>query len=171
VTNTQRQPQALRNLVRVHGRTLSSVLVLRGTAAGRDQVARVFHAASGHPAALFHRVDCASDETLLDSLFRALLSDAESSLPSPEDERTLFLDVVEALTNSSQRLLLLVIERLAEMAPCGERRPIGRLIAGCHEDLQEEVDAGRFLPELYDAINKIRVDLGRIGEQPDRAAP
>jgi DNA-binding NtrC family response regulator len=169
VTIAQRGPRSLRHLARVHGRSLSSVLVLRGTTAGRDQVAREFHAAGAHPAAPFQRLDCAADETVLNPVLRSLLSDAESSRPSPEDQRrTLFLDAVEALTKNSQRLLLLVIDRLAEVAPWGGSRPIGRLIAGSQTELEKEVDAGRFLPELYDAVNKVRVDLGHEPAPPER---
>jgi len=78
---------------------------------------------------------------------------------------TVFVDAVEALSHESQRLLLILLERLAEASALGENRPIGRLIAGSRTNLEQEVAAGRFLPQLYDAINKVRVDLRQSSAQ------
>lgn len=85
-------------------------------------------------------------------------------------QTTLFLDVVEALSPEGQKLLLTLIERLADATAEGSIRPIGRLIAGCRVDPRRAVEAGSFLPELHNSLNKARVDLRRRYANPRASA-
>ena len=73
---------------------------------------------------------------------------------------TLFLDQVECLSLDSQRLLLVLAQRLGGAAITGGDAPCaGRLITGNPNGLAEAVASGRFLSELLDALDRVRVQL------------
>jgi DNA-binding NtrC family response regulator len=173
---TEHLSASVRRLVQIHGHTTSHVLVLHGTKAGRHRTARAFHEAGVRPAAPFLELDCSASEGGLDSTLRAWIAESEVARGAGEavrDERaTLFLDGVEDLSPECQRLVLILINRLAQSATFGEQLPFGRVIAGSRIDLSRAVDAGRFLPHLYDAMNKVRVELHRSRKRgtPSRSA-
>jgi DNA-binding NtrC family response regulator len=152
--------------VRLHRRSLTNVLVVGGTAERRDQVARAFHQESPLRAGAFVRVDCTREE---DSLRAALLE--WTAAPGEASERgvnpfraaergTLYLDSVGQLSLDTQRLLLAMARRLHGEPLAGDAVPCaGRLVAGNPTGLAEAVAAGRFMAELRDALDKVRVEL------------
>jgi len=156
---------SVRRLVQTHGHTTSHVLVLHGTKAGRHRTARAFHEAGVRPTARFLELDCSAGEDGLDSTLRAWIAESEVARDPAatirDDRATLFLDGVEDLSPECQRLVLILINTLAQSATFGEQLPFGRVIAGSRIDLARAVVAGRFLPQLYDAMNKVRVELHR----------
>ena len=150
-------------LIRLHRHSLTHVLVVGGTAALRDQVARAFHRESPLRNGAFVPVDCAKDEDRLRVALRAWTGEGGPADPNPlqaAEQGTLFLDAVERLSLDSQRLLLALARRMHGEPGGGSEGPCaGRLVVGNPRTLDEVVSDGRFLPALHDAVDKVRVDL------------
>jgi DNA-binding NtrC family response regulator len=149
---------------------MTNVVILHGSHAGREQVALELHAASPGLPGPYFKFDCVHEQDLLGAALRDWIAECDGSEePSFLTERlgTLFLDEIEFLSDDCQRLLLIFVKRLAEMTAARERRPIGRVIAGSTIDLEKEVEAERFLPQLFDALNKGRVVL-RVSRSSQR---
>ncbi|TMQ68847.1 MAG: hypothetical protein E6K81_16220 [Candidatus Eisenbacteria bacterium] len=145
------------------GGTESEFPLVGGTAARRDQVARAFHRESPLHDGPFVSVDCGSDEERLRAALEGWLEPGEAKEPNPyqaAERGTLFLDQVERLSLDSQRLLLVLAQRLGGAAITGGDAPCaGRLITGNPNGLAEAVASGRFLSELLDALDRVRVQL------------
>lgn len=144
--------------------------MLGGTDGQRTQVAAAFHAASPLRRAPFRVLDCAREEPrLAQALQRWLVHDRAPAGPDPlreSDGGTLFLDEVACLSESTQRLLLMLVRRLDGTIP-DERGAAGpaRVGAGSSEDPEAAVRRTRFAGALFDCLDKIRVDLGRAGRR------
>jgi DNA-binding NtrC family response regulator len=141
-------------------------LVVGGTAERREQVARAFHQESPLRLGAFVHVDCTRDE---DRLRVALQEWTGAATPTTgfdvnayraAEQGTLYLDPVAQLSPDTQQLLLALARRLhggpvgGDDAPCA-----GRLVTGNPTGLAEAVSAGRFMAALYDALDKVRVEL------------
>jgi two-component system C4-dicarboxylate transport response regulator DctD len=154
-------------LIHLHRLDLLTVLVLGGRDAARREIAYRFHAASVVRRGPFVAVHCGRDEAQLQCALEAWTSGRSVSAISPllaAERGTLFLDAIESLSSDLQRLLLVFVHRCIEPLPGETSAPwIGRLVAGNSELLSSAVARGRFLPALYDSIDKIRVDLPRAG--------
>src|SRR2546427_190653 len=73
---------------------------------------------------------------------------------------TLYLDQVDRLSLDTQRLLVALARRLGGGPITGGDAPCaGRLVTGNPSGLAEAVAAGRFLSELLDALDRVRVQL------------
>lgn len=153
-------------LIRLHRHSLTNVLVVGGTAERRDQVARAFHQESPLRAGAFVRADCAQEEGPL----RVALEEwtaAATAAPGtdmdrfrPAEHGTLYLDPVESLSADAQRLLLALARRLhGEPVGSADRPCAGRLVTGNPRGLADAVSEGRFMAALYDALDKVRVEL------------
>jgi transcriptional regulator of acetoin/glycerol metabolism len=133
-------------------------------------VARSIHSARPCPKGAYHQFDCRHHgDALRLALCRWASRDHRlgESKPFLDDGTcTLFIDSVDALPAWEQELLLHLVDRVAETSLIGEASPLGRLIAGSAVDLEAEVGAGRFLPELYDSLDKVRVVLS--GMHPEQ---
>jgi DNA-binding NtrC family response regulator len=153
-------------LIRLHRHSLINVLVLYGSPAEREQIARVFHRESPVRSGPFVRVDCAREEETLKSALRAWVT-GESREPGDDPllgagRGTLFLDSVTRLTLETQRLLLEFCTRiLGDVEARGSDAWDGRLVVGSQDDPGEAVTNQRFLLELYDCVNKVRIELDR----------
>lgn len=115
-------------------------------------------------------LDCGRDQSRLQNALQSWLicdgePDAADSLRQ-SDGGTLFLDEIHALDLSTQKLLLILVRRM-DGCRAGDRRFAGptRLAAGSPEDLKEAVRQNRFSGALLDSLDKIRVELGRIGSR------
>jgi two-component system C4-dicarboxylate transport response regulator DctD len=152
-------------LLRLHRHSLINLLVLRGAAAERAHVANAFHRESPLRLGPFVTIRCDRDEPRLRAALEGSLSGVERD-PTGNPLRaseggTLFLDAVEGLPLDTQRLLLGFLSRQSAASTAGEAPAwAGRLAVGAATDLAREVESGRFLPALYDCIDKIRVELG-----------
>jgi len=153
-------------LIRLHRHSLTNVLVVGGTVQRRDQVARAFHQESPLRAGPFVSVDCTSEEDRLRSALQewtAAPTTASGSDVNPyraAEQGTLYLDPVEHLSPDTQRLLLALARRLhGEPVGDDETPCAGRLVTGNPTGLAEAVSAGRFMAALYDALDKVRVEL------------
>ena len=153
--------------------TRSNVFVLHGTKLSREGVARSIHSARPRPKGDYHQFDCARQAEELRLAIRRWasrdrrLGDSEAFLG--DRGCTLFLDSVGALSYENQELLLQLVNRVAETSLVGEACPLGRLVVGSPLDLQVEVGSGRFHPQLYDSLDKIRVDLRAVGDREEVA--
>jgi len=167
---TQREPGGAgqpspEQLIRQHRNSLVNVLVLHGTAAARDQIARVFHRESPVRGGPFIRVDCAREEESLRSAMRAWMTGMERE-PGPNPllgagRGTLFLDAIDALSlNAQHDVLSFWTSCLEPEEGVSVHHWAGRLIVGSAVDLTDAVAAGRFLPELQECVDKVRIDLG-----------
>ena len=152
-------------LIRQHRNSLVNVLVLHGTAAERDQIARVFHRESPVRGGPFIRVDCAREEESLRSALRAwmtgMVREPGTNPLLGAGRGTLFLDAIDALSLSAQQDVLNFWTRCLEPDEgASVHHWAGRLIVGSGVDLSEAVAAGRFLRALEECVDKVRIDLG-----------
>ena len=175
-------------------RSHTPVLLEGETGTGKEMLVRAIHAASLRSKLPLRIINAGS--TPANSIESALFGHEKGAFPGAFDRQigafqqcdgaTLMIDEVDRLTPAVQA-------RLAEALTSGTCRPIGarhsfrvdvRLIAASNYPLKELVDCGDFLPELYDAIAGITVQvpplrqrlgdiaalarhfLARIGEQP-----
>ena len=152
-------------LLRMHRHSLTSLLVIGGQAVDRRAVAYSFHRESPMKQGPFIALDCRFDESRLRPALQAVLTDTAPD-PGPDPVRaawcgTLFLDNVEALPDDTQRLLLCFAQHTlgGSVAESGGW-PV-RIAAGAREGTATAFPSV-FLPELYDEIDKIRVDLADI---------
>jgi transcriptional regulator of acetoin/glycerol metabolism len=150
-------------LLRFHRRDLVNVLVLGGTAGQRASVAHAFHREGLLCNGPFLRLDARREGEWLRLALQAWLSSADApaaDLLRAAERGTLFVDSVASLRPDAQRLLLAFI-RTALNVPLetGESAWVGRLLAGDPEPLSDAVADGRFSSDLYDALDKVRVEL------------
>ena len=138
-------------------------MVLGGTSAARTAIARAFHRASPLSRGPFLSLDCARDEPVLWRALQQWLmpagAHAEADPLGAIRGGMLFLDHVESLAPRSQRLLLMLSRRLQDEPGMATAWPApARLAAGSAEDLSGT--AGRwFSRDLFDCLDKIRVEL------------
>jgi DNA-binding NtrC family response regulator len=157
-------------LLRLHRRSLATVLVQGGTDRQRADAAFAFHDASPLRGAPFLVFDCARDDARLSHALESwLICDGEPDGVDPlreSDGGTLFLDEIHALDRTTQRLLQMLVRRM-DAGRANDRRVAGpaRLAAGSSEDLDEAVRQNRFSGALLDSLDKVRVDLGRVGSR------
>ncbi len=157
-------------LLRLHRHSLATVLVQGGTDRQRVDAAFAFHDTSPLRGAPFLALDCGRDETRLQHALQSwLIFDGEPDVADAlrkSDGGTLFLDEIHTLDPSTQKLLLILVRRM-DGGRAGDRLFAGpaRLAAGSPEDLKEAVRQNRFSGALLDSLDKIRVELGRIGSR------
>src|SRR5208283_1161626 len=83
---------------------------------------------------------------------------------------TLLLDEIDALPVELQAKLLRVVEQRV-FEPVGSNHPqalVARLIAASNRDLDQEVAAGRFRPDLYYRLNVVGLELPPLRSEPER---
>ncbi len=147
----------------------ATLLVEGETGTGKELVARAIHDASDRRRGPFVAVDCgALPEGLLESeLFGHVrgaftgAAQARTGMIVRAHTGTLFLDELGRITATAQaRLLRVVEERIVR--PLGgdsERAVDVRIIAASRDDLDAEVAAGRFRPDLLYRLAVVRVAL------------
>ena len=152
------------DLVRRHRRSLASLLVIGGLASQRRLAAQAFHAESPVRCGPFVTLDCEKDAAVLKSALRSWISSVdtgtESQLLSAIERGTLYLEGVGSLERELQRLLLTFARRRQDH-PTSLRpdRWAGRLAAGDGWWMLNSIECGRFSIELFDCLDKIRVEL------------
>lgn len=154
-------------LFHLHARDRISVLVLGGTPGRRLRVAHAFHTRSRLVRGPLVCLDAARDEAVLRAGLRGWLGTLEDGAANPlttAERGTLFVDSIARLSPASQRLLLEFSSRHLNASSADSARPwIGRLIAGDGRRLRAALATGAFSMPLYDALDKVRLDLPAIG--------
>jgi DNA-binding NtrC family response regulator len=147
----------------------ATVLVEGETGTGKELVARALHDASPRRRAPFVAVDCgALPEGLLESELFGHVRGAFTGAAQPRngvivraDGGTLFLDELGRISPTVQARLLRVLEERV-VRPLGgdsERAVDVRVIAASRDDVDGEVAAGRFRPDLLYRLAVVRVGL------------
>jgi len=147
----------------------ATVLVEGETGTGNELVARALHEASPRRRGPFVAVDCgALPEGLLDSELFGHVRGAFTGAAQPRngmivraDGGTLLLDELGRISPTVQARLLRVLEERV-VRPLGgdsERAVDVRVIAASRDDVDAEVAAGRFRPDLLYRLAVVRVGL------------
>jgi DNA-binding NtrC family response regulator len=145
------------------------VLILGETGTGKEVLARFVHKSSPRKDGPFVAINCgAIPETLMESEFfgheKGAFTGANTTkigLIESASNGTLFLDELGELPLSLQVKLLRVLQQ-GELVRVGGTATIPvnfRLVSATHRELQREVDAGRFRPDLFFRVNVIQLSL------------
>jgi len=150
----------------------SSVLITGATGTGKELVARAIHDQSPRRDGKFVDVNCSAiPETLIEAeLFghqRGSFTGALANncgLFEKASGGTLFLDEIDALNLSAQAKLLRVLQERT-VRRIGARTNIAidvRVISATNCDLAQEVQAGRFRPDLYYRLRVLPLHLPEL---------
>jgi DNA-binding NtrC family response regulator len=158
-----------------------NVLILGETGVGKEVIGEAIHRASARRDSPLLKLNCASlSEALLESeLFgheRGAFTGACATKPGLielADRGTVFLDEVGELSPSLQAKLLRLIETRETMRVGGLRsRPVDvRFLFATNRDLEAEVQAGRFRPDLFFRLNGAVVHVPPLRERPSEILP
>lgn len=149
-----------------------NVLVVGECGVGKQYAAERIHAKSGREG-VFLRVNCSADADLVElNLFGNGPAKIESAFERAPDG-TVFLDHVSHLPARLQEKLVVVIEdRCVCRVGSIERVPIDtRLIASSRHPLLHDVEAGRFLDELYYRLVGISMTILPLRKRRDEIVP
>jgi len=159
----------------------ATVLVEGETGTGKELVARALHDASPRRRGPFVAVDCgALPENLLESeLFGHVrgaftgAANARNGMLVRADGGTLFLDELGRISPSVQARLLRVLEerRVRPLGGDAEKTVDVRVIAASRDDLDAEVAAGRFRPDLLYRLAVVRVMLPPLRARREDITP
>jgi two-component system, NtrC family, response regulator HydG len=170
-------PKMLRvlQLLKAYAPAPATVLVLGDNGTGKELAARALHYNSPRRAKPFVAMNCAAlNENLLDDEMFGHVDGAFTGSKGARKGRfefadggTLFLDEVGDMPLSLQAKLLRVLEN-GEVVRIGANDSIKvdvRILAATNKDLQKEVDAGRFRPDLFYRLNVFNIRLPALRER------
>jgi two-component system, NtrC family, response regulator len=170
--------KAMENVFEVMKRvadTPTTVLIAGESGTGKELIARALHRGSARSNATFVSINCgALPETLLEAELFGHEKGAFTGATSLKqgkfefaDGGTLFLDELGEMTPSLQVKFLRVLQE-QEFQRVGGNKDIKvdvRIIAASNKDLREEVDGGRFRPDLFFRLNVVRIDVPPLRER------
>jgi transcriptional regulator with GAF, ATPase, and Fis domain len=163
--------------VKFLGKTSTSVLVEGETGTGKEMIARAVHLSGDRRNNPFVTIDCSalSTEIVESELFghvKGAFTDARADrkgLFEAAEGGTVFLDEIDKTSRKFQERLLQVVDK-REFKPVGStlsKRANFRLICASNRDLAKEVEAGRFLEDLYYRLKVIALRLPPLRERRD----
>jgi two-component system response regulator AtoC len=153
--------QSVNSVVAEIARTDIPVLLTGESGTGKEVYARLIHDLSKNPKSPLIKISCRMREA--DEFFgelRVLLR--EGAKQDRGNSGTLFLDGIDELGAACQKALLSQLPDGAADNCEGDRF---RRIATTTRNLDDEVDAGRFRPELYFRINGVGIRLPALRER------
>ena len=153
----------LNAIVRQIAGTEIAVLLMGESGSGKETYARLIHGLSDQRDLPLKKVSC----TLFEP--EQLLQRLKSHLQTPvgdglESSGTLYLEGIDELDMQGQKVLLSFL-RNGDAGETGKKRP--RLIASTSQDLNAEVESGRFRRELYFRINGVCLHLPPLRERKE----
>ena len=156
-------------------KTNVAVLLLGEGGTGKETLARWLHANSDYSSGEFVKVNCAAiPSSLLESeLFgheKGAFTGANAAKPGRVERAhlgTLFLDEIADLDSGLQSKLLQFLQdgffsRLGDQV---ERAVDTRVVCATGRKLEEEIEAGRFRPDLFYRINVLKITMPRLAER------
>ncbi|HMN20670.1 MAG TPA: nitrogen regulation protein NR(I) [Ottowia sp.] len=172
------QAPAMQEVFRAIGRLSQSeatVLITGASGTGKELVAHALHRHSPRAAGPFVAINTAAiPKDLLESeLFgheRGAFTGAQATRPGRFEQAaggTLFLDEIGDMPLELQTRLLRVLSdgRFYRVGGQQPLRASARVIAATHQDLEQQVHAGRFREDLYHRLNVIRLRLPSLRER------
>ena len=154
--------------------TQVSVLILGESGTGKELIGKAIHRLSGRKGRFISENCAAISDTLLEGeLFgaeRGSYTGAHTSRKGLIEEAsggTLFLDEIGEMGPALQSKLLRVLQE-REVRRIGSTvvRPVDfRLVTATHRDLDQQVDAGAFRPDLLFRIDVVRIALPPLRER------
>jgi DNA-binding NtrC family response regulator len=173
--------EEVRRLIVEVAPTEATVLIQGETGTGKELVARAIHRLSKRAQGRFVPVNCAAiPETLLEAELFGYVKGAFTGAEGRREGKlvaasggTLFLDEVGELPLPLQLKLLRALEE-GEVTPLGSDRPVPvklRLVAATNRDLEQEVQAGRFRPDLVFRLHVVVLRIPPLRERPEDVGP
>lgn len=151
-------------LLRFHCNDLMNLLIMGGTPDARWAVVRSFHDQSRTRLGPLVRVDAGTEEDRIRLSLESWMSyqggKGRGDLLRFVERGTLFLDSITALSPETQRMLL-AFTRLCADGDFENLEPgwNGRLAVGSDVPLSHAISRARFSSALYDALDKVRIEL------------
>lgn len=167
--------QGVLELVEVAAPVDTTVLLLGESGTGKEEVAKLLHARSPRSGSAFVRVNCAAiPAELFESEFFGHRRGAITGAVADREGRfrvahtgTLLLDEINSLPLPAQAKVLRVLQD-GEFERVGDSRPTRvdvRLVCASNVELEAEVEAGRFRPDLYYRINVLTIRVPPLRER------
>jgi len=155
----------------------ATVLIRGESGTGKELIAGTIHFNSPRKKKPFIKVNCAAiTETLLES---ELFGHEKGSFTGADrrkegrfrlaDEGSIFLDEIGEMSVAMQAKLLRVVQE-KEIQRVGGEDVLSvdvRLIAATNQDLQAEMEAGRFREDLYYRLNVVTLHVPPLRERPE----
>ncbi len=167
----------VQDLLRRLGPSELSVLVCGASGTGKELAARALHELSPRKDKAFVSESCAAfPASLIESeLFghrKGAFTGAErdrEGLFERADGGTLFLDEIGELPLELQAKLLRVLEtrEVRRIGDAEARKVDFRLLAATNRELTQEVEQGRFRPDLYYRLDAVRVEMPPLSERAE----
>jgi two-component system response regulator PilR (NtrC family) len=169
--------QQVFTLVQRVAATRTSVLILGESGTGKELVARAIHSLSDRAERPFVPVNCgAIPESLIESeLFGHVrgaftgATTAKEGLFAAAHGGTVFLDEIAELGQPMQVKLLRTLQErtIKPVGAVAEHEVDVRIVAASNRELEQEVSAGRFRPDLYYRLNVIPVRIPPLRQREE----
>ena len=167
----------MKEVAQTVARSDSTVLIRGESGTGKDLIAKAIHYHSKRVGKPFVTINCAAlPETLLESeLFGHIKGSFTGALKDKDglfkvaDKGTFFLDEVGNTSLAIQVKLLRVLEEKV-ITPVGSTKPITvdvRLLAATNANLETEVEANRFRPDLFYRLNVLPIHIPALRDRKE----
>lgn len=154
--------QNLNSMVEEIAPTNIPVLLMGESGTGKEVYGRRIHRLSKQGRVPLRKISCRAAEAR--EFFALLKSELQQSGGAKEDAQTLFLDGIDELDLESQKILISILPD-GEIGESHSSR--ARVIASTSQNLEKEIESGRFRKELYFRINGVCLRLPPLRDRRD----
>lgn len=176
IFTTSKEMHAILNQVERVASIPRPVFIIGERGTGKELVAQAIHRA-GNALAPFITVNCAAfpDNLLESELFGYVkgaftgADNAKAGKFEQADSGTLFLDEIGNMSLPFQQKILRVVEYgvFSRLGSTTEIKTNARIIAATNADLQEMMDKGEFMRDLYDRLSFETINIPPLRERKD----